>query len=130
MASEICDWIAAGREALGVDAELVETALDEPARVGLVVDRELARVAEPVGVGAEHPRARRVEGHDPHRADPGADEQLGALAHLPRRLVGEGDREDLVGLGGAGRHQVGDPVGQHPRLAEPAPARINSGPSP
>ena len=37
----------AGRVALRVDAELVEAALDQPPRVGLVVDRELARVAEP-----------------------------------------------------------------------------------
>ena len=56
-----------GREALGVDAELVEAALDEPARVGLVVDRELARVAEPRRLGAQDPRARGVEGHHPHR---------------------------------------------------------------
>ena len=46
-----------------------------------------------------------------------ADEQLGALAHLPRRLVGERDRQDLVGLGRVGGDQVGDPVRQHAGLA-------------
>jgi hypothetical protein len=46
-----------GREALEVDAQLVEAALDHPARVGLVVDGELTGVAEPLGVGAQHARA-------------------------------------------------------------------------
>ena len=104
-------------EALGVDPELVEAALDQPAGVGGVVDRELARVAQALGLGAQHPGARRVEGHHPHRADLAADQQAGAVAHLPRRLVRERDRQDLVGLGDAGGHQVGDPVGEHPGLA-------------
>ena len=68
-------------------------------------------------MGAEHPGAGGVEGHHPHRPDPAADQQACALTHLPRRLVRERDREDLVGLGGAGRGQVRDPVGQHPGLA-------------
>ena len=107
------------REPLGVDPELVEAALDQPPRVGLVVDREPARVPELVGVGAEHPGAGGVERHHPHRADPAADQQLGAVAHLPRRLVRERDREDLVRLGRVGRDQIGDPVGEHAGLARP-----------
>ena len=107
----------AGREALGVDAQVVEAALDQPARVGGVVDRELAGVAQPGGLGAEHARAGGVEGHHPHRAHAAAHQQLGAVAHLPRRLVGERDGQDLVGLGGVGGHQVGDAVGEHARLA-------------
>ncbi len=104
-------------EALGVDVEVVEAALDQPPLVGRVVDRELARVAETVGVGAQHPGAGGVEGHDPHRARRAADEQLDALAHLLGRLVGEGDGEDLVRAGLTRAHQVGDPVGQDARLA-------------
>ena len=38
----------ARREALGVDVELLDAVLDQPHRVGLVVDREAARVAEPL----------------------------------------------------------------------------------
>ena len=68
-------------------------------------------------MGAQHPRAGGVERHHPHRAHPAADQQLGPVAHLPRRLVGERDREDLVRLGRVGRDQVGDPVGQHAGLA-------------
>ena len=104
-------------EALGVDVEVVEAALDQAALVGGVVDRELARVAEPVGVGAQHAGAGGVEGHDPHRAGGAADEQLDALAHLLRGLVGEGDGEDLVRARLAGAHQVGDPVGEDAGLA-------------
>ena len=107
------------REPLGVDPELVEAALDQPARVRLVVDREPARVPELVGVGAEHPGAGGVKRHHPHRADPAADQQLGAVAHLPRRLVRERDREDLVRLGRVGRDQIRDPVGEHAGLARP-----------
>ena len=60
-------WTAAGVKRFGVDAELVQAALDEPPGVGLVVDRELARVAEPRRLGAQDPRARGVERHHPHR---------------------------------------------------------------
>ena len=104
-------------EALGVDPVLLHAALDQPARIGLVVDRELARVAELVGVGTEHPRAGRVEGHDPHRTHAAADQQLSAIPHLRRSLVGERDRQDLARLNGPGGDQVGDPVREHTRLA-------------
>jgi hypothetical protein len=113
------DLHRAGGEALGVDVEIVQALLDQPPGVGRVVDRELARVAEPVGVGAQHACARRMERHDPHGARRAAHEQLDALAHLLRRLVGERDREDLVRARLTGSQQVGDPVRQHPRLARP-----------
>ena len=41
-----------------------------------------------------------------------------ALAHLARRLVGEGDGEDFVGARAAGGDEMGDAGGQHPRLAD------------
>ena len=107
----------ARREALGVDVEVVEDALDQAALVGRVVDRELARVAEAVGVGAEHAGAGGVERHHPHGPRRAADQQLDALAHLLRGLVGERDREDLVGARLLGAHQVRDPVCEHARLA-------------
>ena len=105
------------REALGVDAERVGAALGQPARVGLVVDRELARVAEPLGLGAQDPRAGRVEGHQPHAARAVAEQPLDALAHLLGGLVRERDREDLARLRLVGVDQERDPVGQHARLA-------------
>ena len=39
------------------------------------------------------------------------------LPHLARRLVGEGDGEDFVGARAARRDDMGEPGGQHPRLA-------------
>ena len=47
----------------------------------------------------------------------GADERGHPLLHLAGGLVGEGDREDLAGLHVPGAEQVGDAVGEHPRLA-------------
>ena len=106
----------ARREALGVDVELLDAVLDQPQRVLLVVDREAPRVAEPLGVRPQHARAGGVERHHPHGAGAPADEQLHALAHLLRGLVGERDREDLPRAGLAGADQVSDPVGEHARL--------------
>ncbi len=106
-----------GREPLGVDPKVIDAALDQPPRVGRVVDRELSRVAEPRRLGAQHPRAGGVERHHPHRADAPADQQLGTVAHLAGGLVRERDRQDLVRLRRVGPDQVGDPVRQHPGLA-------------
>ena len=109
------------RVALGVDADRVHAALDQPPRVGLVVDRELPRVPEPLGLGAQDARAGGVEGHQPHPARAVAEQPLDALAHLLGRLVGEGDRQDLARLRLVGVDQVGDAVGEHARLAGARP---------
>ena len=50
------------------------------------------------------------------RAASSPDQPGDALAHLVGGLVGEGDGHDLPGLD-AGGDQVGDPMGEHPRLA-------------
>ena len=47
----------------------------------------------------------------------GADQGADALAHLARRLVGEGDGQDLERAGLAGGDQVGDAGGEHAGLA-------------
>ena len=71
-----------------------------------------------LGVAAQHPGADRVEGAQPlHALDHAADEIADAVLHLARRLVGEGDGEDLPGLGAAGGEQMGDAGGEHARLA-------------
>ncbi len=108
---------AARGEALGIDVQLLDAVLDQPQRVLLVVDREAAGVAEPLGVGPQHSRAGGVEGHHPHRARAPAHQGLHPLAHLLRRLVRERDREDLAGPRLAGADQMGDPVREHARLA-------------
>ncbi len=86
-----------GREALVVEVELCEAALDEAFGVVGVVDREGRAIAEALGLAPQDARAHRVEGRDPHDAHHWPDQAGDAFAHLRRRLVGEGDGEDLVG---------------------------------
>ena len=108
---------AARREALRVALELLEAALHEPELVGLVVDREVRAVAEPLRLAAQDPAARGVERHHPRGARGRADEVLDALAHLPRRLVRERDREDLGRLDADRAEQVRDAAGEDARLS-------------
>ena len=59
-----------------------------------------------------------MEGAEPaHPLDHAADEPADALLHLARGLVGEGDGEDLPRPGLAGGEDMGEPGGEHPRLA-------------
>ena len=118
---------AARGEALGVHVELVDAGLHQPQGVLLVVDREAAGVAELVGVGAEHPRAGRVEGHHPHRPGAIADKLLDPLAHLLRGLVREGDGQDLARPRLPRAHEMGDPVGEHAGLARPRSGQDQQG---
>ncbi len=106
----------ARREALGIESEVADHVAGEPDRVGLVVDGELARVSEPIAVGAQDADARRVERRHPHRLDDRPDEGSDPLAHLGGGLVGERDGEDSGGMR-ALVDQVRDAVGEHPRLA-------------
>jgi hypothetical protein len=106
-----------GGVALGVHPDLVHAALGQAPRVGLVVDRELARVAQAGGLGAQDPRAGGVEGHQPHPTRGATQQAFDPRAHLLGGLVGEGDGEDLAGLRLVGVDQERQPVGQHARLA-------------
>ena len=109
------------REALRVLPELLQARLDEAHLVLVVVDREARRVPEPLGLPSEHPPARRVEREDPDRARGRAEHPLEPLAHLPRRLVREGDREDLIRADLQVFDEVCDPVGEHARLPRARP---------
>ncbi len=106
-----------GREALGVHAELVHAALDHAPRVGLVVDREGAGVAEQVGLRAQDPGTGGVKGHQPHAAGAVSHELLDPAPHLGRGLVGEGDGQHLGGAHLAAEEQEGDPAREHRGLA-------------
>ena len=108
---------AARDEALRVALEILQALLGQPHLVGRVVDREVRLVAETRRLPAQDPAAGGVEGEDPDRARDAAEQVLEPLAHLPRRLVRERDRQDLVRLHAAGGDQVRDAVGQHARLA-------------
>ncbi len=109
----------AGWEALGVEIEVANTQRDEPQRVRLVVDGERRPVAEAVRLPAQDPAARGVEGRHPHVLRHRADEGGDPLLHLPRRLVREGDREDRPWRDVEIADEVGDAVGEDPRLPGP-----------
>ena len=96
------------------DVRLLEGHLDGLELVVAIVDAEVGVEAERVGGDAQHLRAQRVEGGDPGAA--GAGELLDALAHLARRLVREGDRQDAV-RGDALSAQVGHTPGDDAGLA-------------
>ena len=106
----------ARREPLGIETQVADDVAGEPLRIGLVVDAERARVAEPIGVGAQDAHARGVERADPHLERHRPDQRGHTLAHLAGGLVGERDRQDLHGMH-ALVDEVGDAMGQHPRLA-------------
>ena len=130
MAALIVAWIGAGREALRVEAEVADDVAREAVGVGLVVDRELLRVAELVGVAPQDPHARGVERGHPHLLGDRPDERPDAVLHLVGGLVGERDGQDLERADAVLADQVGDAVGEHPRLARARrPATMSSGPS-
>ena len=104
------------RVLLGVELELAAGERHQALRVGLVVDGERGGVAEPLRLPAQDAHAGRVERHDPHGPGARADQRGDAGGHLPGRLVGEGDGQDLVRRDIARGEQVGDPVGEHPGL--------------
>ena len=83
-----------------------------------IEDGEAGLEADELGVAAQDLDADGVEGAEPrHALDGAADEIADALLHLARRLVGEGDGEDLPGEGAARGEDVGDARRQHARLA-------------
>jgi hypothetical protein len=104
------------RVLLGVELELAAGERHQPLRVGLVVDGERGRVAEPFRLPAQDAHAGRMERHDPHGPRLRADQRGDAGGHLAGRLVGEGDGQDLVRRDVARGEQVRDPVGEHPGL--------------
>ena len=106
-----------GRGSLQVGAAGLQDLLDQPELVVGVEDGEVGLEPDPLGVGAQHARGDGVEGADPPALDRAAEQAGDPLAHLPRRLVGEGHRQDLPGPRLAGGEDVGKPGGQHPGLA-------------
>jgi hypothetical protein len=110
-----------GEHLVALDPRLVGTgqvALEHALGVALVVDRVARRAARVAGVRAQDPRAQCVEGAERDGAgELRADAAGEPLAHLAGRLVGEGDRQDLPGVGYALLDQVRGAFGHHARLA-------------
>ena len=108
-----------GREPLGVEAQVADDVARQPDGVGLVVDREAARVAQLVGVAPQDAHAGGVERRHPHLLRHGPDEGADAVLHLVGGLVGERDRQDLEGADPLLLDEVGDAMGEDPGLARP-----------
>ena len=109
---------ALGRPALGVDVLGLEHLLDQPLLIVGVEDGEVGLQPDQLGVAAQDLGGDRVEGAQPAQALGRRADQVGdPLAHLARRLVGEGDGQQLPRPGPAGGQDVGQAGGQHPGLA-------------
>ncbi len=104
--------------ALLVDVLGGEKLLQETDLVVDVEHREIRLQAGELGVVAQDAAADGVEGAEPRHAFHGlADHLADAQLHLPRRLVGEGHRQDFLRPGAAGGQDMRDARGQHARLA-------------
>ena len=99
---------APGREGLLLQVQLLQNVLDDPLGVVGVVDGEVLVEPQPVDVPPQDAHTGGVEGGGPDvvglRPQPGGQPVL----QLPCRLVGEGDGDDLPGLG---RVQGAEPPG-------------------
>ena len=108
------------RVPLGVQAHVLADHQQQPPRVVGVVDREVGvQPRQQRRLVAQDAHAGGVERRHPHRAGARADQLHHPLAHLRRGLVGERDGQHLPDADVAGGQQVGDPPGQHGRLARP-----------
>src|SRR5690606_31180966 len=108
----------ARRPAILVHTTRLDDLLQEAELIIGVEDREAALQTHQLRVAAQDPGADRVEGSEPgHAFDSTADELPDAFFHLARRLVGEGDGEDLSRPRAAGGKDVGDARREHARLA-------------
>ena len=107
-----------GRPALVVEVLRLQNLLQEPQLIVRIEDGEVRPKADEFGVHAQDFHADRMERAEPGHALMGAGEDADPLAHLARRLVGEGDGQDLVRPRPSRGDQMGDPGRQHPRLAD------------
>jgi hypothetical protein len=105
--------------ALLVELEVDEGPLHEGELVGVVVDGEAARHADPFAVAAQDAGADGVEGAEGYGARPLPHQAVDAVAHLAGGLVGERHRHDAMGADAAADDQVGDAVRDDPGLAAP-----------
>ncbi len=107
----------ARRRGAVVDALGLGDLLDQAQLVVGVEDGEIGFEAHHLGVAAQDARRDRMERAEPEPLGGAADHALEPLAHLERRLVGEGDGEDLPREGAPRAEDMGEPRRQHARLA-------------
>ena len=95
----------------------VHQPLDHAERIVLVVDRERRRSSDEMGRRAEHSRADRVEGTDPHPGRILAEQASDTLPHLAGGLVRERDGENVPRISALDVDQPSDARRQHARLS-------------
>ena len=100
------------RELRGAELATLHDALDGTDGVVFVVDREVLFASHNGRDAAQHARAQGVEGAAPHALRFVTEELGDARPHLAGRLVGERDRQDLVGRHAAITDEPGDARGQ------------------
>ena len=106
------------RPALLVDILGFEQLLEQPDLVVGVEHGEGRLEIHELGMPAQDLHPDGMEGAEPgHALDHAADQLADAGLHLPRRLVGEGDGEDLRRARASEAQNMGDAGGEHPRLA-------------
>ena len=104
--------------ALFVDVFGLEQLLEQADLVIGIENGKAGFEAGQFGMGAQDLDADGMEGAEPgHALDHAADQVADALLHFARRLVGEGDGQNLAGPGLAGGQDMGKPGGEHAGFA-------------
>ena len=116
------------RPAFFVQVIRLEELLEQAQLVIGVEDGEIRSQAHKLGMHAQDLGADRMERAEPRHALFGPGEGGDAHPHLPRRLVGEGHRQDFVGASAAGGDEMRDPGGQDARLADARPGENENRP--
>jgi hypothetical protein len=108
--------------------ELEQAITEEDDLLGAVQDAEIGLQAHLERVLAQDPVAERVEGRDLDVGVAVLHQRVDALLHLGSGLVGEGEREDLLGAGLLLRDEPGDAAGDDGGLAGAGPGDDQEGP--
>ena len=103
---------ALGVKMLFIKAHVPDHGGDQPLFIVLIINGEGASIAQPVNIAPQDAGAGRMEGVGPDVLPLRAAGHLQPGAQLVRRLVGEGDGDDLPGLGRIHGAKPGDLLGR------------------
>ncbi len=103
-----------------IDVELPDNSFDDPFLVIGVENYKVRRDRQILSLPAQNTGAYGVERaqHNPFRCLLGQ-KALDAFRHFLGGFVGKGDGQDLPGSHALDRDEVGDTLGEHPRLTGP-----------
>ena len=100
-----------------LDAERLHNITHHALGIVVIVDGELAGVAQQVGVLAQHAHAHGMEGAHPHATGAAGNECRQTLAHLGSGLVGKRNGKNLPRLNTQVAEHMSDAEGQDAGLA-------------